>query len=236
MKKLLTIMIIFFVFVGLFFISNCRKQEDGPIPPTLTPTLNATQIALTAAPTRTMQMAETETVVAGYTPTATPTPFTLTYDFESSLDGWSLGGDAGFLSPTDVAGSSVPNSAGAYSGSYCAQLTCNFTTSVTKGEFEVVPSKPYFGSETSVTMHVFIPGGMPAAYTMLIYVFGSGYAWNPSPSYSVSNLTSNAWNTLSYSLSGATGLSNVPKFGLQVIADGTTSWSGTIYLDDVLVQ
>ncbi len=78
MKKILPVIIAISVVMCLIFISSCRKQQDGPMPPPLPPT-----------------------------PTATPAPY-LCYDFEGSLDGWNIGGDPGITGATDVPASSVP--------------------------------------------------------------------------------------------------------------------------------
>jgi len=168
------------------------------------------------------------------TPTATPAPY-LFYDFEESIDGWAKGGDPGITGGTYVPASSVPGGS-VFSGNFCAQITCSFPASAADGEFEVSPSPSNFTGRT-ITAHILIPSGMPPGYLIQLYVFNDGYAnFDNSTAQTVSSMTVNTWNTLTFPLSSLSNIDNVPKLGIQIIDDGATAWSGNIYLDDVVVN
>jgi len=174
-----------------------------------------------------------------------PTPFTTTYDFENSLDGWALGGDPAFTGASDVPASSVPGGT-VPSGSYCAAITCNFPTTggTIVGEYVVNPSPNNFISETSITAHVYVPAALPAQYSVQVFILDNGttgandYAFC---SYNDTGLTYGAWNTITLNLStcasySQTGLNAVDAVAVQVLQNGGAAWSGTIYIDDVVVQ
>jgi hypothetical protein len=148
MKKTLFAIVVISAITVLFLISSCRKQQDGPAPLASPPTLNptqaaqATQTALANIPpaTQTAQMAETETVVAGYTPTPTPMPALVADDCDH-IDGKNLlggnwqtyddrysGGSSTVWPPAFDAGNFVMSQPGYGGVGYAVKITGNVTT------------------------------------------------------------------------------------------------------------
>jgi hypothetical protein len=216
MKKLLFGVFCAVLVVCMLSIAGCRTRVASAPGPEPTATLTGTA---------TMFM----------TPTITPTsaPFSLTFDFEGSLNGWVLGGDPGFTIVNDVAASSVPGGT-VISGSHCAAVTCNFSGSNVAGEFEFYPSQPDFSAASVITAHVYIPADLPAGYSVQVLILTlPGYVFKGQ---NYPSLTVGAWNTVSLNIVGATYINDVNRVSIQLLKNSGADWSGTIYVDDVTVN
>jgi hypothetical protein len=177
--------------------------------------------------------------VPGIEPTSTITPiatvatFTGLYDFEGGLNGWTLGADPGFTAVNYVPASSVPGGT-VPSGNYCAAVTCAITGTNNVGEFVVHPSPADLSTATTISAHVYVPGDMPAAYSVQVFILTMpGYGFKGQ---SASSLVLGSWNTVTLSIAGTTNIDNVGTIAVQLIKNSGADWSGTIYVDDVTVN
>lgn len=190
-----------------------------------------TRVASAPLPEPTGTMTPTATVTPA--PTAAPSPGTLVYDFEGGLDGWSLGGDPGCTEINDVSTASVPGNT-VPSGSYCAAVTCVFSSATDSGEIVVHPSPADLSSSAKITAHVYVPADLPAAYSVQIFILtmpGYGFTGQNMPA-----LTLGAWNTGSLNITGITNINNVGTIAVQLLRNAGPAWSGTIYVDYVTVN
>ncbi len=182
---------------------------------------------------------------SGPAPTPTNTQQPAKYNFDSTLQGWTVStysspsGDDGELGITDA---SVSN-AQVFAGTGSAALTCNFTGTLgastsAKGAFKIDLSlSPEDLTGKTIVVRVYVPAALTQSpynsnpYGAKVYIkTGSGWTWDDG---GWNNLLTAGWNTFSYEPSGV-GESDTKEVGIQISkGTGTPDWAGTIYVDEV---
>jgi hypothetical protein len=140
------------------------------------------------------------------------------YGFESGAQGWVSSGGM-------IAGVS-PSTAQAFAGA--ASLAVRFNGSGTQQVYVPAPATP---AGTTITLHLWIPAGSALSWVQPYVQQGSSGGWSWTGNWQpVSNLKTNAWNTLTVAVPGNAA---TPLHQLGVQFSAGTAWSGTAYVDSV---
>lgn len=173
--------------------------------------------------------------IPGAEPTATNTPiFGYTYDFEvGNTQGWIIGGDPGFTNAVAVNKSSVPGGT-VPSGNNCVAITCNFAGTNAAGEFVLHPSPPDYTEGNTITARVYVPSGLPAGYSVQVFIMTMpGYAFTGN---NVTAYTTGAWNTIVLPIKGLAQLNSVDTVAVQLLKNGSSDWTGTLFIDNIVIE
>jgi len=147
--------------------------------------------------------------------TAGVNPDPAQFNFETDPQGWAASG-------SQIAGvttSTAQHFAGNQSLAVNFNGTAAGTSSVSLGDVVVTPG-------TTITFHVWIPSGSLIT-TLQPYLQDYNWAWI---SVGYGNLTANAWNTITLTVSSTT-VSPLQQLGIEFTT--SAAWSGTCYIDSV---
>jgi hypothetical protein len=88
----------------------------------------------------------------------------------------------------------------------------------------------------TITMHTWIPAQLVApGYQLLVMMIShSGGVYGNS--YNLSDASANAWNAFSYAVPAGIGEDVVGYYGLELFQYGGQPVTGTVYVDDIIVQ